>query len=92
MLRSSRRRRAVTAPGVAESHISDILLLIPVAVLLTRSALKDIEELPAIVQARVAAKIVELAGYPKVSNIKALKGSLAGQHRARSGDYRVISP
>lgn len=62
----------------------------PVAVLITRSAQKDIEELPAVVQARVAAKIVEIAGYPTVSNIKALKGSLKGQHRARIGNYRIL--
>lgn len=61
-----------------------------VAVFITTSARKEVDGLPATVQARVAAKIVELARYPTVSNIKALKGSLKGQHRARIGDYRII--
>lgn len=61
-----------------------------VTVLLSKSAQKDLDGLPAAVQARVAAKAVGLAGYPTVSNIKALKGSLKGQHRARVGEYRIL--
>jgi mRNA-degrading endonuclease RelE of RelBE toxin-antitoxin system len=75
---------------LAPANISNILLFMAVAVLLTKAAAKDIDDLPAAVQARVADKIVELAAYPKVSNIKALKGALKGQHRARIGDYRII--
>jgi mRNA-degrading endonuclease RelE of RelBE toxin-antitoxin system len=77
---------------LAPANISNILLFmaVAVAVLLTKAAAKDIDDLPAAVQARVADKIVELAAYPKVSNIKALKGALKGQHRARIGEYRII--
>ncbi len=71
-------------------YISDILLLVAVTVLFSKSAQKDIDSLPLVVQARVAAKVVELRGYPNVSNVKALKGSLKGQLRARIGEYRIL--
>ncbi len=61
-----------------------------VTVVLTKSAQKDVAGLPAVVQARVADKIVELASYPNVSNVKALKGALAGSLRARVGEYRIL--
>jgi mRNA interferase RelE/StbE len=64
--------------------------MVAIAVLITKGAQKDIDGLPATVQARIAAKIVELRRYPAVSNIKALKGALKGQQRARIGDYRIV--
>jgi mRNA interferase RelE/StbE len=61
-----------------------------VAVVLTESAQKDILGLPAKVQARVAAKVADLADYPTVSGVKALKGALKGTLRVRVGDYRIL--
>ncbi|GAC1572429.1 MAG: hypothetical protein NVS3B20_04320 [Polyangiales bacterium] len=45
------------------------------SVLLTKAAAKSVADLPAIVQARVADKIVELRLFPNVRGVKALKGS-----------------
>ena len=61
-----------------------------IAVLLTKSAAKDVLGLPAIVQARAAAKFVELASYPNVSGVKALKGALKGRYRVRVRSYRIL--
>jgi mRNA-degrading endonuclease RelE of RelBE toxin-antitoxin system len=60
------------------------------AVVLTKSAAKDIESLPAVVQARVAAKIVDLRAYPDTNGVKALKGALKGRYRVRVGSYRIL--
>jgi mRNA-degrading endonuclease RelE of RelBE toxin-antitoxin system len=57
---------------------------------MTRGAQKDVADLPATIQARVAKKALELANFPATSNVKALQGDLRGQHRARIGDYRII--
>lgn len=61
-----------------------------VAVLLSKSAQKDIDSLPVVVQARVAEKIVALAAYPGVSGVKALKGEHKGTYRVRVGSYRIL--
>ena len=61
-----------------------------VAVLLSKSAQRDVETLPAVVQARVAEKIVALAAYPNVAGVKALKGALKGTYRVRVGSYRIL--
>ena len=61
-----------------------------VAVTLTHAAKKDIDSLPAVAQARVAARIAALSAYPLVSGVKALKGKLKGQFRIRVGDYRIV--
>ncbi|MCL2726500.1 MAG: type II toxin-antitoxin system RelE/ParE family toxin [Polyangiaceae bacterium] len=61
-----------------------------VAVVITESAKKDVRKLPAAVKARVAEAITELASYPQVAGIKALKGALAGKLRVRVGDYRIV--
>lgn len=61
-----------------------------VAVLLSKSAQKDIDGLPVVIQARVAEKIVTLADYPTVTGVKALKGELQGTYRVRVGSYRIL--
>ncbi len=62
----------------------------PVTVVFTKSASKSVADLPAIVQARIAAKIAELFSYPNVTGIKALKGAFKGHFRVRVGNYRII--
>lgn len=42
------------------------------------------------IRARVLKIFERLAGWPDVSGAKALKGELAGHHRIRTGDWRVI--
>ncbi len=61
-----------------------------VAITLTKSAQKSIADLPAVMKARVAAKLAELFAYPNVSGVKALKGALKGQYRVRVGSHRIL--
>jgi len=61
-----------------------------VTVLVSTKAQRSIDNLPAIVKARVLAKVQALKDYPAVSGIKALKGEWLGHYRVRVGDYRVI--
>ena len=61
-----------------------------VAVVLSKSAQRDIDALPAVIQARVAAKIAALAAYPDVTGVKSLKGKLKGTYRVRAGEYRIL--
>lgn len=59
-------------------------------VLITKTARKDIEALPLLVQVRIENAILKLASYPEVAGIKALKGGLKGSLRIRVGAYRVL--
>jgi mRNA-degrading endonuclease RelE of RelBE toxin-antitoxin system len=58
-------------------------------VTLTSAAAKELDELPTVIHARVLRIIDRLAAWPDVSGAKPLSGDLAGQHRIRTGDYRV---
>jgi mRNA-degrading endonuclease RelE of RelBE toxin-antitoxin system len=58
-------------------------------VLLTPDAQKQYAELPLPIMGRVAAIFERLANWPNVSGAKPLRGSMAGQYRVRTGDYRV---
>jgi mRNA-degrading endonuclease RelE of RelBE toxin-antitoxin system len=56
---------------------------------LTPGAQEQFVALPLPIQARVQTVIARLAGWPRVSGAKPLRGELAGQYRVRTGDYRV---
>lgn len=58
-------------------------------VTLTSAAAKELDGLPTVIHARVLKIIDRLAAWPDVSGAKPLSGDLAGQHRIRTGDYRV---
>lgn len=58
-------------------------------VTLTTTAASDLEGLPLVIHARVLKILERLADWPDVSGAKPLRGTLAGQHRVRTGDYRV---
>lgn len=62
----------------------------PVAVLYSKQAQADYEELPATIQARVNAVVARLASWPSVSGAKPLRGELAGHYRVRTGDWRLV--
>ena len=61
-----------------------------VAVLLSRDAQADYDDLPATIQARVNRIIERLRDWPNVSGAKALTGTWAGHYRVRTGDWRII--
>jgi mRNA-degrading endonuclease RelE of RelBE toxin-antitoxin system len=62
-----------------------------VAVVISKAAQKEVSKLPAFVQARVADAIVELANYPAVMGVKAMKGQHKGKLRITIGrDYRIM--
>jgi len=52
-------------------------------------AFRQIERLPPVIHVRVAAILERLNRWPNVSGAKPLRGTLAGRHRMRTGDYRV---
>lgn len=58
-------------------------------VMLTTDAAKELDGLPTVIHARVLKIIDRLAAWPDVSGAKPLSGQLAGQHRIRTGDYRI---
>jgi mRNA-degrading endonuclease RelE of RelBE toxin-antitoxin system len=58
-------------------------------VVLTPTAVKEIEELPLPIIARVHRLVERLDQWPAVSGAKPLSGDLAGKYRLRTGDYRV---
>ncbi|MSR58933.1 MAG: type II toxin-antitoxin system RelE/ParE family toxin [Planctomycetaceae bacterium] len=58
-------------------------------VVYTPLAARQLQELPASIQARIGKVLVRLASWPNVSGAKPLRGDLAGQYRIRTGDYRV---
>jgi mRNA interferase RelE/StbE len=59
-------------------------------VVVTPAAREQISELPITMQYRIFAVIAKLANWPSVSRVKPLRGSLKGNFRIRTGDYRVI--
>ena len=59
-------------------------------VFVTPTAQAEFMELPQPIRPRVLAVFRRLANWPRVSGVKALRGSLAGNFRIRTGDYRVI--
>lgn len=50
---------------------------------------RQIEELPTPIVARMRRLVERLGQWPNVSGVKHLKGDLAGKHRLRTGDYRL---
>jgi mRNA interferase RelE/StbE len=50
----------------------------------------EFESLPLRMQARVQEVFVRLVRWPDVSGVKALRGSLKGAYRIRTGDWRVL--
>ena len=59
------------------------------AVVLTREAEKQAEQLPEVILERVRKLLRRLGRWPEVSGAKPLSGDLAGWYRLRTGDYRV---
>lgn len=58
-------------------------------VVLSSKAQEQFLALPTKMKARIAAVFERLRDWPRVSGAKPLRGSLAGQYRIRTGDYRV---
>lgn len=58
-------------------------------VVITAEVRAQIEELPIGIHARVVKVLERLEAWPSVSGVKPLRGSLVGQYRVRTGDYRV---
>ncbi len=58
-------------------------------VTITPQAARELEELPLTIRGRVLAIMERLERWPAVSGAKALRGTLAGRFRVRTGDYRV---
>jgi mRNA-degrading endonuclease RelE of RelBE toxin-antitoxin system len=56
---------------------------------ITLTALAEIQNLPASIQARVQRVVARLENWPAVSGARPLRGDLAGHYRIRTGDYRV---
>lgn len=56
---------------------------------LTPDAAVELQELPAVIQSRVASVLGRLRNWPAVSGAKPLRHGLAGCFRIRTGDYRV---
>ncbi|MBX3184883.1 MAG: type II toxin-antitoxin system RelE/ParE family toxin [Polyangiaceae bacterium] len=59
-------------------------------VLVTKSAAKDLEKLSAQAAVRIQAAVHNLANYPHVAGVKALKGKLRGIYRVRVGVHRIL--
>lgn len=56
---------------------------------LTQTAREQIVALPIRIQNCVRGVVARLQAWPHVSGAKALRGSLWGSYRVRTGDYRV---
>lgn len=56
---------------------------------LTRSAQRDLEDLPPDVRRRVAGRLRALAADPGPPGVRALAGLPPGSFRVRVGDYRI---
>ncbi len=56
---------------------------------ITPPAAVEIADLPYEIQQRIATVVDRLTRWPVVSGAKPLRGDLAGQHRIRTGHYRV---
>ena len=53
-------------------------------------AAEEFEAAPLPIQNRITDIIGRLEKWPDVSGAKPLRGNLAGSHRIRTGDYRVV--
>ena len=60
------------------------------AVIITPAARADFDRLPLPIRPRVRTIFERLADWPSISGAKPLRGSLQGNYRIRTGDYRVI--
>lgn len=58
-------------------------------VVYTAAAKRQFDGLPLPIKQRVEKIVMRLGSWPSVSGAKPLRGSLAGQYRIRTGDYRV---
>lgn len=54
------------------------------------AARADFASLPRSMKARVLRVFERLACWPAVSGAKPMRGRLAGRHRIRTGDYRIL--
>jgi mRNA-degrading endonuclease RelE of RelBE toxin-antitoxin system len=57
---------------------------------LTPEAAEQFSQLPRSIQPRIDNIILRLAKWPQVSGAKPLVGTLVGNFRIRTGDYRVV--
>jgi mRNA interferase RelE/StbE len=60
------------------------------SLILTDEAQKELDEVPLPIRGRMNAICERLKNWPAVSGAKPLRGSLAGNYRIRTGDYRLI--
>ena len=58
-------------------------------VVLTPQAATGLDELPVTIHVRILRILERLAKWPEVSGARPLSGSLSGNYRMRTGDYRV---
>ncbi len=58
-------------------------------VVLAPEAQRQFDALPRPIQARMMHLFERLRAWPDISGAKALRGSLAGRFRLRTGDYRL---
>ncbi|WP_254561428.1 type II toxin-antitoxin system RelE family toxin [Dyadobacter diqingensis] len=58
-------------------------------IIIGRSALKELEEVPKVSRLKIISKIDELAIEPRPSGVKKLQSS-SNSYRVRVGNYRVI--
>lgn len=56
----------------------------------TDDAKADVQKLPLDIQLRIQSLYQRLARWPNVSGYKALRDSLRGAYRLRTGDYRIL--
>lgn len=61
-----------------------------VQVSLSPAAAREYDGLPRAIRERVLGIFERLARWPEVSGAKPMSGELAGLHRMRTGDYRVL--
>jgi mRNA interferase RelE/StbE len=59
-------------------------------VIVTPAAQAELARLPLPIQGRIYGVLKRLQDWPRVSGAKPLRGSLAGNWRIRTGDYRVV--
>jgi mRNA interferase RelE/StbE len=59
-------------------------------VTLTPAAARELDRLPLAIRARVAKVFERLERWPAVSGAKPMRRDLAGYHRIRTGDYRIL--
>jgi mRNA-degrading endonuclease RelE of RelBE toxin-antitoxin system len=58
-------------------------------VVFSEAAAREFGSLPSTVKQRVVNVIKRLAHWPEVSGAKPMRGTLAGEYRIRTGDWRV---